>query len=75
MTFSGTSLVTTEQAPIMARAPIVIPGMTKARAPTKASLPIVIFATTGGRLVPATEDGKTAAEQARRYKLARIASS
>src|ERR1044071_5410376 len=39
---AGTSLVTTEQAPTTLRAPIVTPGMTKARAPMKASSPIVI---------------------------------
>src|ERR1700719_1680229 len=37
MTFSGTSLVTTEQAPTIARAPIVTPGSTNARAPMNAS--------------------------------------
>src|SRR5581483_2145703 len=47
-TFSGTSLVTTEQAPMMARAPMVTPGRTNARAPTNASAPIVIRPATSG---------------------------
>src|SRR5262249_56140653 len=42
ITSSGTSSVTTEQAPTILRAPMAIPGMTNARAPTKASSPIVI---------------------------------
>src|SRR5450432_648364 len=48
MTFGGTSFVTTEQAPITLPAPIVTPGMTKARAPMKASSPIAIVAVTSG---------------------------
>jgi Methyltransferase domain len=48
ITFSGTSRVTTEHAPTMARAPMFTPGITNARAPTNASPPIVIFATTSG---------------------------
>src|SRR5438477_188885 len=43
-TFSGTSSVTTEQAPITLRAPIVTPGNTNARAPMNASSPLVILA-------------------------------
>src|SRR2546423_15480291 len=46
MTSGGTSLVTTEQAPITLRAPISTPGRTKARAPMNASGPIVILAVT-----------------------------
>src|SRR5438309_581078 len=47
-TFSGTSLVTTEHAPTTLCAPIVTPGKIKARAPTKASSPMVILAATSG---------------------------
>ena len=46
LTSGGTSLVTTEQAPITLRAPISIPGRTNARAPMNASSPIVILAVT-----------------------------
>jgi len=46
ITSGGTSLVTTEQAPITLRAPISTPGMTNARAPMNASSPIVILAVT-----------------------------
>lgn len=45
-TSGGMSLVTTEQAPMTLRAPITTPGMMKARAPTNASSPMVIFAVT-----------------------------
>src|SRR5438552_13855273 len=48
MTFSGTSRVTTEQAPMMLRAPMVTPGRTNARAPMNASSPIVILAAARG---------------------------
>src|SRR5437588_9677742 len=47
-TFSGTSLVTTEHAPITLRAPIVTPGKTNARAPMNASSPILILPATNG---------------------------
>src|SRR5438477_10792599 len=47
-TSAGTSLVTTEQAPIMLRAPIFTPGKINARAPMNASSPIVILPATSG---------------------------
>ena len=48
ITSAGTSCVTTEPAPTIARAPIVTPGMTKARAQTHPSSPTAIFATANG---------------------------
>src|SRR6266446_1959533 len=49
-TSGGTFSVTTEQAPTTLRSPIVTPGKTNARAPTKASAPMVIFAAVRGML-------------------------
>src|SRR5436305_4468132 len=50
-TSGGTSSVTTEHAPITLRSPIVTPGKTNARAPIKASEPMIIFAVVSGMLV------------------------
>src|SRR5207248_10567674 len=49
-TSGGTFSVTTEHAPITLRSPIVTPGKTNARAPIKASAPMVIFAAVRGIL-------------------------
>src|SRR2546423_11683280 len=49
-TSGGTFSVTTEHAPMTLRSPIVTPGKTNARAPIKASAPIVIFAAIRGIL-------------------------
>src|SRR6266567_8226866 len=49
-TSDGTSSVTTEHAPMTLRSPMVTPGKTNARAPIKASAPIVIFAAVRGIL-------------------------
>ena len=49
-TSGGTFSVTTEHAPMTLPSPIVTPGKTNARAPIKASAPIVIFAAVRGIL-------------------------
>src|SRR5437588_11920251 len=49
-TSGGTFSVTTEHAPMTLRSPIVTPGKTNARAPIKASAPMIIFAAVRGIL-------------------------